>query len=840
MPIQQFSQRPLPAVVTLFTAALALSSCVPRRFNGAKTMAAPNPSRFGPVMPLRDAKRLPPPLVEQGTELTKDANGFVTAERFERTGWEILKGSSYPPPIRKFNLTSGQEVHARERTGREQIAMKPGGWWVTPIHATLIASSGKVLFTGWGRRDRDRSDPAPGADNGTSVCDAPEDASHYGSRRYGVSFIFDPMASNDNGPNTRAPAQQIDAVREAVKAEAKPYSRQAYYCAGHVPLSDGKILYTGGSQYKNLGAQAMHKIVQQGTEQKLEADPDANEQELGLDYAKLFDAKKPGNSSAGGAFSLIDGLVYQDNLGPDASTDTSFAGSQSFSGAKKNVNTMWYPTNTRLPKNRVLVIGGNYRWASNRSIANRSIQILNYRCVQNPSSCKPEKVWDALSRHDFTPEALSPGTRDYVHSILLPEPLLTPCEQHDGTAAGTGETKSYHVLMSGWNGEYLLIDTENDTAGETYSGFDRAPTAKRFCEPPKSHRPVSISSSGDPEGEAPAWSSSSLLLPSGEIMRMGGTDDPRIAQRVDIFNPYHGDCRNMKPLPDGRTQNCQPYRFIHTGITRISPATVLLPDGRVLITSGWADGLAFDRKDPEYAQDENARRRIQIIDPEAVVQSPSAGADSDPRWISQPMASGDNYFVIKNLAKNETKQAVFTEDPWPDQASERGYHNIALLLKDGRILLGGGTYANGNVGCEHPTLRIYSPPYLDNPAARPQIAPLETVKTLKIGSNTALTLQYTGKALRPSKKQKHAFGRSGVVLMAPGSMTHSFDQNQRYVGLSYEINSAPAAAAANDSKKQIKIFPPETAFQAPAGEYLLFLVSEEGIPSEAITVRVEE
>ena len=75
--------------------------------------------------------------------------------------------------------------------------------------------------------------------------------------------------------------------------------------------------------------------------------------------------------------------------------------------------------------------------------------------------------------------------------------------------------------------------------------------------------------------------------------------------------------------------------------------------------------------------------------------------------------------------------------------------------------------------------------------------------------------------------------------MAPGSMTHSFDQNQRYVGLSYEINSAPAAAAANDSKKQIKIFPPETAFQAPAGEYLLFLVSEEGIPSEAITVRVE-
>lgn len=748
MPIQQFSHRPLTAVVTLFTAVLALGSCVPRRFNGAKTMETRQPARFGPVVQLRDAKRLSPTLAEDGTELTQDSNGFVTAETFERKGWEILKGSSFVAPVRKFNLTSGHEVFARERTGTERIVMKPGGWWVTPIHATLIPSSGKVLFTGWGRRDRDRLDPAPGADNGTSVCDAPDDASHYGSRRYGVSFVFDPMTASGDGPNSRPPVQQIDSVREAVKAEAKPYSRQAYYCSGHVPLSDGKILYTGGSQYKNLGAQAMHKIVQQGTEQKLEADLDANEQELGLDYAKIFDPKKQSTNTSDGAFSLIEGLVYQDNLGPDASSDSSFTGASP--GTQKYVNTMWYPTNTRLPKNRVLVIGGNYRWASNRSIANRSIQILNYGCVQNPSSCAPTKVWDALSRHDFTPGDLSPGTRDYVHSILLPDPLQTSCEQHEGTASDAGGKNIYHVLMSGWNGEYLLIDTENDTPGESYRGTDRTPTAKRFCEPPKSHRPVSISASGEPEGDAKTWSSSSLLLPSGEIMRMGGTDDPRIAQRVDIFNPYYRDCRNIKSITDGRVQKCQPYRFIHTGITRISPATVLLPDGKVLITSGWADGLAFDQRDPEYAQDENARRRIQIIDPEAIAPSQSTAADSEPGWISQPMASGDNYRTIKNRAQNETGAAVFTEAPWPDQENERGYHNIALLLKDGRVLLGGGTHANGSVGCEHPTLRIYSPPYLDNPAARPQIATLDTAQTLKIGSNTAVTMKYTGAALRPS------------------------------------------------------------------------------------------
>jgi hypothetical protein len=317
---------------------------------------------------------------------------------------------------------------------------------------------------------------------------------------------------------------------------------------------------------------------------------------------------------------------------------------------------------------------------------------------------------------------------------------------------------------------------------------------------------------------------------------MGGTSDPRISQRVDIFNPYHADCRNIKAITDGRVQTCQPYRFIHTGITRISPATLLLPDGKVLITSGWADGLAFESSDSEYAQHENARRRIQIIDPEAVVQSQPAGVNSEPGWISQPMASGDNYRVIKTRAQKETGAAVFTEAPWPDQENERGYHNIALLLKDGRVLLGGGTHARGSVGCEHPTLRIYSPPYLDNPAARPQIKPLDREQNLKIGTDSAVTLEYTGKTLRPSKKPRRAFGRSGVVLMAPGSMTHSFDQNQRYVGLRYEtITDGPGGDA-----KQIKVFPPDTAFQAPAGEYLLFLVSEDGVPSEAVTVKVVE
>ena len=41
----------------------------------------------------------------------------------------------------------------------------------------------------------------------------------------------------------------------------------------------------------------------------------------------------------------------------------------------------------------------------------------------------------------------------------------------------------------------------------------------------------------------------------------------------------------------------------------------------------------------------------------------------------------------------------------------RGYHNMAALMKDGRVLVGGGMDYSGDVGCEHPNVRLYNPPY---------------------------------------------------------------------------------------------------------------------------------
>ena len=68
-----------------------------------------------------------------------------------------------------------------------------------------------------------------------------------------------------------------------------------------------------------------------------------------------------------------------------------------------------------------------------------------------------------------------------------------------------------------------------------------------------------------------------------------------------------------------------------------------------------------------------------------------------------------------------------------------------------------------------------------------------------------------------------------MLLMVLGSMTHAFDQNQRYVALDFE-------ALGTDT---LLVTPPANYFVAPPGDYILFLVNDSGVPSEGIHVRLD-
>lgn len=251
-----------------------------------------------------------------------------------------------------------------------------------------------------------------------------------------------------------------------------------------------------------------------------------------------------------------------------------------------------------------------------------------------------------------------------------------------------------------------------------------------------------------------------FMTTEGHIIIMGGGNNGlKEGQRIDKFNPY-----------------TMTWDSLDAGITRHRAASTLLPDGTTLIVNG-----------------------------EQFYQSNNNIGD-----LKKPMIYDPNLNKVDVL------------DPWTSDDKIRGYHNISLLLKDGRVLIGGGRiYENAQegqykIGCERPELRIFSPPYLFQ-GTRPEIIKISDNKL--IVGQSKITIEFSSASIPYS---------DGVVLMSMGSMTHSFDQNQRRIVLQYQ----------QISENKIEVMAPEDSFVAPEGMYNLFLISNKGVPSISYTVTI--
>lgn len=152
----------------------------------------------------------------------------------------------------------------------------------------------------------------------------------------------------------------------------------------------------------------------------------------------------------------------------------------------------------------------------------------------------------------------------------------------------------------------------------------------------------------------------------------------------------------------------------------------------------------------------------------------------------------------------------------------RGYHNVALLLHDGRILVGGGRHDEGTLGCEHANVRVFTPPWFQDPKG-PAIEESAQRNVLKMSINSDQTLIINGCSSPRGllKSSGYAGSRSGVALMALGAQTHAVDQGQRYVPIKYEWR-----------RNKLVIYAPRSP-QATPGYYNLFLVDVALVPSKS-------
>jgi hypothetical protein len=143
--------------------------------------------------------------------------------------------------------------------------------------------------------------------------------------------------------------------------------------------------------------------------------------------------------------------------------------------------------------------------------------------------------------------------------------------------------------------------------------------------------------------------------------------------------------------------------------------------------------------------------------------------------------------------------------PVASMATTRGYHSTAILMPDGTVLIAGSGHANPSYAGQD-SAQIYSPPYLFK-GARPTIASAPASATY--GS----TIQVS---------TPNASSISQVNLVSLGSDTHQADMAQHFVPLTFTQGAG-----------QLNVQIPTSAANAPPGNYMLFIVNSNGVPSVA-------
>jgi YVTN family beta-propeller protein len=147
----------------------------------------------------------------------------------------------------------------------------------------------------------------------------------------------------------------------------------------------------------------------------------------------------------------------------------------------------------------------------------------------------------------------------------------------------------------------------------------------------------------------------------------------------------------------------------------------------------------------------------------------------------------------------------------------RLYHGNALLLPDATVLVFGGGAPSpsgvpGNLNAE-----IYYPPYLFAAAGALATRPL---------IDSAPSVVDTGRTVQVAVTSARAVSR--VTFVKTGSATHGWNMDQRFVDLPFN--------ALGDGSLAVQI--PARASDVPPGTWMMFVIDDAGVPSEAQLVRV--
>ncbi|XP_010263908.1 PREDICTED: aldehyde oxidase GLOX1-like [Nelumbo nucifera] len=361
----------------------------------------------------------------------------------------------------------------------------------------------------------------------------------------------------------------------------------------------------------------------------------------------------------------------------------------------------------------------------------------------------------------------------------------------------------------------------------------------------------------------PKSSSTNILF---SLPFLSQTNDPKIENNLYPFVHLNVDGNlfifaNNRAILLDYTKNAVVKTFpqMPGGDPRSYPSTgssVLLPlknlqqssvEAEVLVCGGAPKDSYVQAKKGKFVRALDTCGRIKITD-----ASPDWSMETMPlaRVMGDMLLLPNGHVLIINGASSGTAGWELGREPElkpviyrPDNPSgsrfevqnpsstPRLYHSTAILLRDGRVLVGGNNphrYYNFT-GVLYPTdlsLEAFSPDYLDSKFStlRPKILSPGSQAQLSYGQRLSVRFSVSG-ALNDKWVS--------VTMVSPSFTTHSFSMNQRLLVL-----DGGKVTPVSSSVYDVEVTAPNSGFLAPSGYYLLFVVHQE-IPSEGIWVNIK-
>ena len=387
------------------------------------------------------------------------------------------------------------------------------------------------------------------------------------------------------------------------------------------------------------------------------------------------------------------------------------------------------------------------------------------------------------------------------HVMLADGTLLTLGGDTRGSGLGVRDVNAFNATTSTWSTRAPMTYARWYPTGVTLSD-GRVLVMSGYADCYGSNCLSNIPEVFDPRtGSWTSWPTATYATPSypflfslpDDKVLHAGSYEGRIDTRVLDLNTRTWTVLDPTPIDAGSAVMYAPDKFMKAGKWANAEAPY---------TSAHANVYVLDLADPQprwrQTAPMNFARAYNVLTllPDGTTLATGGSLSTDPADTGQGVLEAE-------IWSPDTE----TWTPMARMQNPRLYHGTAMLLPDGRVLVAGsGRYGSP----EQFNGEIFSPPYLFK-GARPTIGSTPTI--IQPGATFFLGTPDTDVA--------------SVTMLRTGTMTHSFNPDQRFLKLPFMQTLGGVTVDA-----------PADLGLAPPGYYLVFLVNAAGVPSVGSFVRI--